>query len=226
METGATSAVKPFAVFSPSLLSKDPIIRKRADKQIERRLRSVHYLGILAKACWKESEKLVPSFAHSGCKKKRGQRARGMLFSLVTRALYSCAAMDTTSSLSFPSLQEEEKASTQLADTHWVHHASIWFLLFPRFILFNELLENAKLIAPRMLFKYLCTLLAALSRKLGAVPQAWTQPVPLLKMTLIQGYSWYQFNASRVPCSVPKTDANRSKALGGWDLVYWFLTPH
>lgn len=40
-----------------------------------------------------------------------------MLFSLVTGALYSRAALDTTSSPSFPSLQEEEKASAQLADT-------------------------------------------------------------------------------------------------------------
>lgn len=54
----------------------------------------------------------------------------------------------------------------------------------------------------------------------------WTQTTPMLKMTLIQGYSWYPFNASLMPYKVPKTNANRPEALGGWDLVYWFLTLH
>lgn len=54
----------------------------------------------------------------------------------------------------------------------------------------------------------------------------WMQTTPMLKMTLIQSYSWYPFNASLMPYKVPKTNANGPKALWGWDLMYWFLTLH
>lgn len=45
---------------------------------------------------------------------------------------------------------------------------------FSRCIIFNDILEKAEIIAPLTLFKYLCTFMAVLSRKLGAVPQVWT----------------------------------------------------
>lgn len=46
----------------------------------------------------------------------------------------------------------------------------------------------------------------------------------MLKMILIWGYSCYLLNASLILHEVPKTDVNRSKALGPSDLAFWFLT--
>lgn len=184
--------------------------------------------GYTSQSLLNESDKLVPSYAHSRCKKKWGQCSRRMLFSLVTtEALYPCAALPGHHLFPLSPFLARRGESISTAGRQTLS-ASCKPLLppVPQIYSFQWASKNAELIAPHMLFKYLCTLLAALSRKLGAVPQAWTQPVPMLKMTLIQDHSWYQCNANRVPCSVPKTDANRSKALGGWDLVYWFLTPH
>lgn len=143
METGATSAVKPFAVFSTSLLPKDPIIRKRADKWMEKCLTSVQYLGILAKVCWMNLTNWFQVMHTVNVRKNEDnvQEECSFHWSLLKLCIPVQPCLDTTSSPSLLSLQEEEKASAQLADRHWVHHASLCFLLFPRFILFNELLK-------------------------------------------------------------------------------------
>lgn len=189
---------------------------------MEKCLTSVQYLGILAKVCWMNLTNWFQVMHTVNAIKNEDNVQEECSFHWSLLKL--CIPVQPFPLSPFLA-RRRESISTAGRQTL---SASCKPLLppVPQIYSYQWASKNAELIAPHMLFKYLCTLLAALSRKLGAVPQAWTQPVPMLKMTLIQDHSWYQCNANCVPCSVPKTDANRSKALGGWDLVYWFLTPH